>query len=44
MGGGFKIFVGMLLVIGGVGDFKYYRKFEEMKKIYEVCMYVKLDG
>ena len=39
-GAGPKIFVGMPAATGGAGDPKYYRKPEEVKKIYEVRTYV----
>lgn len=39
LGGGPKIFVGMPSATGGAGDPKYYRKPEEVAKIYEVCMH-----
>ena len=37
-GEGPKIFVGMPSATGGAGDPKFYRKPEEVVKIYEVCM------
>ena len=39
-GTGPKIFVGMPAATGGAGDPKYYRKPEEVEKIYEVRTYV----
>ena len=38
-GRGPKLFVGMPSATGGAGDPKYYRKPDEVAKIYEVCMH-----